>query len=179
MAIVSNNTEWASIANQIKNFVPNLFNRSERYFDGFNYSSVNPLVNVFPLTSSVNGFFGTKTFNIVIIGRPYGWVNTSGSWNFSWPPAGYESALNQIRNNFEQWSKYQVLMYGDGWLVQKAIAADPVGGGVFANMMQQTFGKMQSECAVNADVGFEWKGVIPSQVTAEYFLPVIEAFYNE
>lgn len=175
MAIVSNAELWTGIVNSIRLAFPEIHPQSDRYFNGYTYSSPNPLVNVYPIITN-GSFFGTRTFNIVIVGQPFGWTNSGGDWVFSWPPSGYADSLKAIRDNFEQWSKYKTVMYGDQWLVQKAINADPIGGAIFSDMMQETFAKLEEECLANADIGLEWKGTIDTEVSAEYFYPAIEEF---
>jgi hypothetical protein len=170
MPSYTNGMQWQSIGQaQAANFE---FDHAENYYDIYTQVSKNPLFNVSPLTDN---FFGPRILNILIITQLYGWNGEV----FSWPPEGYLDSINKIIDNYEQWSKYNLFIYGDQGLIDKiAASADPDKVNLI-NKLEQTFAKLESECGKYAEYGFVWKGRVPKDADYTYFSEVLNDFYNE
>lgn len=172
MASFSNIAQWQNVVNgQVSNFGTE-YPEKDKYYNGYAQSTGNPLANVYP---TLEEFYGPRVLHILIISRNYGWDNHV----FTWPPTGYQDAIDKIIAGYDQWSKYKLLVYGDQGLIDKIQASSDPGKAVLIAEIQQTLSRIQDDCTTYKDYGFEWKGMVPKEADYSFFSEVIREFYYE
>lgn len=171
--LVDNSAFWAGVASEIISVItPD--KTPYQFFDPYNLVSDNPLANV--VSQLTDGFFGAKQLHFVIIGKPYGWIGGPGSWTFSWPPTGYADLKQFIIDNYDEWQKFKLVFFGDQYIINKVLDADP--DSEFPDMMDQTFTQIQAEVAAMVDYGWEWGGLLGDTTNASTFTPYIDDFFT-
>lgn len=146
---------------------------SPKYITPEKFDYDNPLRQ---LVSGSEHFFGTKTLNLFVISRPYGWTKSGDTWSESWPPSGFNDAKAQHIATYSKYTKYQTKIWMDFHVVTKVMTESP--SSQFEDMMEQTETRIITLCNELADYGFEYIGRIDYQPDENFFKPYIDAFYN-
>lgn len=172
MASFSNLLQWQNVINgQVAN-KPTEYPESENYYNGYSITSENPLANVYPRSES---FFGPRVLNILIISRNYGWTNHV----FTWPPPGYQDAVDRIIEAYDQWSRYKLFVYGDQGIIDKIQASSDPGKATLIAEINQTYSQIETDCTTYKDYGWEWKGRVPGSADYSFFSEEIRKFYYD
>lgn len=116
-------------------------------------------------------YFGVKSLNIFIVQKPYGWVDTGGGYEFTWPPVGMNEAFDS--RPLDQFASYKTIIYVDTHIADVVQSECPESA--MPEMMDRTASAFEEFCDRE---GFEWGGRITSVVDASYFQGVIDDFYN-
>lgn len=186
---------WPDIGNELDNFYLNSSDGHPEYFfhqaynkDDFLYCLVPAPTWEHPdqgtLSNAQNIFFGTKILNIFIAQKPYGWVpgggEGGGGYSFAWDDPGSAWTLKvndfiaQLNHCYKRFPYYHTKIYVDMWTALRVQAECPQSD--MPQMMCRTATKLKELCLTTK--GFEWGGIIRSQVPADYFKPTIDAFYG-
>lgn len=128
-------------------------------------------------------FFGTKTLNLFVASKPYGWRPTDedpDKWHFDWgdSDSDYTAFVTSMQ---DQWAfvryrfpYYLTWIYGDLGTAKRVVEACP--GSDMLRMMNRTIQKLQEFCSVTP--GFQYGGTIEDEVPSSYFQPRITEFYG-
>ena len=163
-------TIWTDIAQQL------VAQYSKYYFNSEYYESDNPLEDLTVLPG-ITLFFGTKVFNILIVGDPIGWkMGDDGTWSETWPPTGYNDALTQHMATFGVFTSYQTLIWTDFIIVQKIEALQP--DSKIRDMMNQVEVRLKAMCTTLASFGFQYMGRFNDPPDISVFTALLDPFYS-
>ncbi len=161
---------WQKVGDQLAEF-----KWKKHYLQPEQYAKGNPMEVLTP-PSYITTFFGTKVLNIFIVGIPYGWTQSGTDWTEDWPPEGFDDLVTSHKLNYSQFTKYETHIYMDFNLVKKIMADSP--DSKFETMMTAVKGHMENLCNDLAEYGFKLEADITSEVDADFFKDIIEAFYR-
>lgn len=123
-----------------------------------------------PLLPDTPDYFGVKSFNLWVIQYPYGWKRSGDSSNYvySWPPDTWFDPLFM-----DSMCSYKTLVWVDMSTAKRVKQRFPQSDMVY--MMRRTATGIQEYCSQNAAY-FEYKGILETQVAANFFDPYLEEF---
>jgi hypothetical protein len=148
----------------------------KRYVTPENYKKANPLENLV-VPPDIEKFFGTKTCNLFIASRPYGWSKGSGNWTESWPPEGFDESVARHKQTYKQFARYETHIWTDFYLVSIVEGFNPDTR--LREMMEAVEGHLEAVCTELADYGFTYEGRIEDAIESNFFASIIDAFWKK
>jgi hypothetical protein len=113
---------------------------------------------------SITEFFGPRSFVILILSKPYGWIDDV----FDWPPEKLETQIDQLKDVYSQWAEYKVHVYIDTTGAEDS-ALDKLL--VTADAIETTCGELK-------DFGVIYKGILPEDYSADTFKEDMDDWYH-
>lgn len=147
----------------------------EKYY--FHYIKTTPVDPIDPVVVRIElfDFFGTRPLNLLIIGKPYGWLDSGSGYEFNWPPTGLNDAKEHHKITFKKYREYKTRVWMDFNIVALVEAETPDTN--FREMMEASEAQIITLCDELKDFGFTYMGRITTAVDASYFAQYIEPFY--
>ena len=160
---------WNEVGETLVEDLPRRYVTPEQFLDD------SPM-NALTVLPEIEEFFGTKPLNLFIVAKPYGWSKEGDTWTESWPPEGWDEAVERHKAKYKKFTKYKTHIWMDFYLVSLIMEASP--DSQFETMMTAVEGRIQSLCSDLADYGFVYEGRIEEPKPAEFFKEKIRAFFN-
>jgi hypothetical protein len=158
-AVDDNIAYWRNIATQLRR------QYYDRYFHHQPYIKDHFLEPVVPFQES---FFGTKTFHILIVSKPY-------EWNAEFQ--AYTDELTAIiRRNYGKFPFYLVDIYVDYLLAERTLARYDNTG--YIAKLDAMAPHIETMCNEMIDFGFRYRGPIKGDSGQPAFYSSIPDFYN-
>jgi hypothetical protein len=118
----------------------------------------------------VEDFFGTFTYNIFVVQKPYGWERTEGSKRrFNWPPLGLTETLARYLEVAPKFASIITVFYIDIWSAEQFVAENP--GSDLVNMLRRTGQEIELMCQGSEYLYFG--GYLESAVGPEFFYEAV------
>lgn len=134
------------------------FNRYSAYFGGLvgadpkhvsvygNKEDQSPLYSI--AQPMVPGYFPTRVCILLFITRLYG----------TWPPPGLEDEIARIRECFPLHPRWELHIWADEYVAQEVVDAGYDPNYLATFQLQEA--DLEAMCLANADINFNWRGVI-------------------
>lgn len=163
---------WPSIATELDTVTFKDFMFYHQAYKGDNFLEL-----LVPQSGHEDKFFGTHVLNIFIAQRFYGWVDCGDpdQYEFSWPPPGFEATRNRYLACKDRFASYKTLVWVDKYSALLGQIENPETD--WPTMMDDTASAIEDFC--NNTDGFEYMGVLTSQVPPSFFEEKIKEFLGE
>lgn len=146
--------------------------KPHKYFTHQRYYPIEDFLE--PVTPMFEEFYGPKVMTILVLSRPYAWLNPDES---SWPNPVVEASKQRIIAAYKKWVQYKVLVWADYTLALRIFEDNP--GDNFVTRMNYTIAVFYDFFAELEPYGFKYMGPLDTQVEAEYFQPYIDDFLKD
>lgn len=159
MAAVDDNIAyWRNIGNQLRH------QYADRYFHHQSFIKDHFLQPVVPFHET---FFGTKTFHILILSKPYEWNSEFQSYT--------DELCGIIRRNYGKFPYYLVDIYIDYLLAERTLARYDNTG--YIGKLDTMAVHIEELCNSMTDFGFRYRGKIKGDSGQPAFYLSIPDFY--
>ncbi len=140
----------------------------KNYFSVQTYQAEGFLGAVLPPTRFESGkFYAPRVLSILILAKPYGWDGE----DFDWPHPDLQEQIDQLKNQYEQWTEYKVHIYIDFSIAEEA-------DDDYLTKLLVTEESVIEMCDELADYGLVYKGHLPNDPDWSLFKEDVDDWFR-